>query len=438
MDILHDKISKLYSKYLLAAFGSAFISCIYGLVDMAMVGQYYGPIGSQAMAVIAPIWNIIYSLGLLVGIGGSVLFSYFKGKEEKEKGNLHFSTAIILGVIISIILWLAIWIFEDNLLFFFGARNEQIMTLCKEYLLPIKFIVPSFVFSQILAAFLRNDDNPLLATIAVLCGGIFNVFGDYFFVFPLNMGMEGAGLATALGSVISVLIMLTHFFSKKNTLKFSFNKDIKNCILPIAQNGFSTFIVDVAMGFLTIIFNNLILLYLSDNDLAVYAVIINVSTIVQCSAYGIGQAGQPIISSNFGAKNDERVKEILKLNIITSFVLGLICTLIVIAIPNLIIKVFMSPTEEVLSIAPHIMRIYAISFILLPYNVYATYYFQAILKEKVSIVISLARGIVLSGIILVLLPLVFGGNAIWWTMPITELIVAIYVTIKITKTLAKQ
>ncbi len=438
MDILHDKISKLYSKYLLAAFGSALISCIYGLVDMAMVGQYYGPIGSQAMAVIAPIWNIIYSLGLLVGIGGSVLFSYFKGKKEKDKGNLHFSTSIILGVIISIILWLAIWIFEDNLLFFFGARNEQIMTLCKEYLLPIKFIVPSFVFSQILAAFLRNDDNPLLATIAVLCGGIFNVFGDYFFVFPLNMGMEGAGLATALGSVISVLIMLTHFFSKKNTLKFSFNKDIKNCILPIAQNGFSTFIVDVAMGFLTIIFNNLILLYLSDNDLAVYAVIINVSTIVQCSAYGIGQAGQPIISSNFGAKNDERVKEMLKLNIITSFVLGLICTLIVIAIPNLIIKVFMSPTEEVLAIAPRIMRIYAISFILLPYNVYATYYFQAILKEKVSIVISLARGIVLSGIILVLLPLVFGGNAIWWTMPITELIVAVYVTIKIAKTLAKQ
>lgn len=250
--------------------------------------------------------------------------------------------------------------------------------------------------------------------------------------------MERAGLATALGSVISVLIMLTHFFSKKNTLKFSFNKDTKNCILPIVQNGFSTFIVDVTMGFLTIIFNNLILLYLNDNALAVYAVIIDVSKIVQCSAYGIGQAVQSIISSNFGTKNGERVKEMLKLNIITSFVLGLICTLIVIAILNLIINVFMSPIEEVLAIVPRIMRIYAISFILLPYNVYATYYFQAILKEKVSIVISLARGIVLSGIILILLPLVFGGNAIWWTMPITELIFAIYVTIKIAKTLRKQ
>lgn len=96
------------------------------------------------------------------------------------------------------------------------------------------------------------------------------------------------------------------------------------------------------------------------------------------------------------------------------------------------------PIEEVLAIVPRIMRIYAISFILLPYNVYATYYFQAILKEKVSIVISLARGIVLSGIILILLPLVFGGNAIWWTMPITELIFAIYVTINIAKTLRKQ
>lgn len=85
MDILHDKISKLYSEYLLAAFGSALISCIYWLVDMVVVGQYYGLTGSQAMAVSAPIWNIIYSLGLLVGIGESVLFSYFKEKKKKTK-----------------------------------------------------------------------------------------------------------------------------------------------------------------------------------------------------------------------------------------------------------------------------------------------------------------------------------------------------------------
>ena len=103
MDVLNGNIKKTYLKYLFAAFGSSLISCIYGLVDMAMVGQYYGPVGSQAMAIIAPIWNIIYSLGLFIGIGGSVLFAVNKGKNDKETANKFFTSSIVYGVIISII-----------------------------------------------------------------------------------------------------------------------------------------------------------------------------------------------------------------------------------------------------------------------------------------------------------------------------------------------
>ena len=103
MDVLKGNVKKIYLRYLLAAFGSSLISCIYGLVDMAVVGQYYGPIGSQAMAVIAPIWNIIYSLGLLIGIGGSVLFAVSKGKKEFEKANDYFTASIFYGIVISIL-----------------------------------------------------------------------------------------------------------------------------------------------------------------------------------------------------------------------------------------------------------------------------------------------------------------------------------------------
>lgn len=90
MNLLKDKLSKVYFKFLLTAFGSALITSIYGVVDMIVVGKYHGPDGSAAMAVIAPIWNIIYSLGLLVGIGGSVLFSVQKGK--KRKGTIQISS----------------------------------------------------------------------------------------------------------------------------------------------------------------------------------------------------------------------------------------------------------------------------------------------------------------------------------------------------------
>ena len=82
MNLLTGKIKPLYLKYLGAAFGSACISSVYGLVDMAMVGQYHGPSGTAAMSVVMPIFNIIYSLGLFMGIGGSVLYSLEKGRRE--------------------------------------------------------------------------------------------------------------------------------------------------------------------------------------------------------------------------------------------------------------------------------------------------------------------------------------------------------------------
>lgn len=80
MNFLTDQIRPIYFKYLAAAFGSALISSIYGVVDAAMVGQYQGPTGTAALAVVAPVWNIIYSLGLLTGIGGNVLFSTMRGQ----------------------------------------------------------------------------------------------------------------------------------------------------------------------------------------------------------------------------------------------------------------------------------------------------------------------------------------------------------------------
>lgn len=95
MDLLNGKIKPLYFKYLSAAFGSALISSIYGMVDMAMVGQYQGPDGTAALAVVAPVWNVIYSLGLLTGIGGSVIFSAWRGSSTCGDGgeNQYFTAA---------------------------------------------------------------------------------------------------------------------------------------------------------------------------------------------------------------------------------------------------------------------------------------------------------------------------------------------------------
>ena len=430
--LLTGNIKPLYLKYLSTAFGSALISSIYGVVDMAMVGQYQGPDGTAALAVVAPVWNIIYSLGLLMGIGGSVIFSLKRGNNNGKEGNEneYFTSSLIGSVVLAVIATVAIFLFEDQILTFFGA-NENLLGHAKDYLRPIKVVFPLFLFNQTLAAYLRNDNAPGLATLSVLSGGIFNIFGDYILVFPCNLGMYGAGLATAIGSAISFVIMLTHFFSSKNTLRLKRPQRLMHKLGRITVTGFSTFFLDIAMGILTILFNKQIMKYLGSDALSIYGPVINVSTFVQCCAYSVGQASQPIISTNYGAGNGKRIRETLKYSLITTALFGLFWTSLSLAVPNLYIRIFMSPTDEILKLAPGIIRVYALSFLLLPYNIYSTYYFQAIIKSQTAFTVSVMRGLVISGALILALPLMFAPSTLWWSMPITEALVALYVTAKI-------
>lgn len=430
MDFLTSRIKPMYFKYLAAAFGSALISSIYGVVDMAMVGQYQGPDGTAALAVVSPVWNIIYSLGLLMGIGGSVLFSTMRGEssENRRRSNEYFTAAFMGTVFLAAVTWLAVIFFDRELLLLFGAE-ETLLPLARQYLFPVKFAVPSFLFTQLMSAFLRNDGDPGLATKAVISGGVFNVFGDYFFVFVMDWGIMGAGLATVMGSVFSLIVMCSHFFTKRNTLQFVKPTQLLGKLKSISVTGFSTFFIDVAMGILTVLFNRQILKYLGTDALSVYGIIINLSTFVQCCAYSIGQASQPILSVNFGAGKGDRIKELLQYAVGTAFVFGIIWTGASLAFPNIFIRVFMTPTDTILKIAPSIIRSYGISFLLLPFNIFSTYYFQAIMKPTTSFVVSVARGAVISGILIMVLPVIAPANAIWFAMPVTELVVAVYAAI---------
>lgn len=432
MDFLKDNIKTIYFKYLAASFGSTLITSIYGIVDMAMVGQYHGPDGSAALAVVAPLWNIIYSLGLLMGIGGSVLFSTARGADVdgEKKSNEYFTASLIGSSVLSAIVWLAIIFFDKQLLTMFGAVGST-LALAREYIFPVKFAVPLFLFNQMLTAYIRNDKNPVLATAAVLVGGIFNIFGDYFFVFTCDMGAKGAGLATAMGSAVTFAVMISHFFTKKNTIRLIVPSGLFTKLKEISVTGFSTFFIDVAMGILTIIFNRQIIKYLDTNALAVYGVIVNISTFAQCCAYSVGQAAQPVISTNFGAGKSGRIRMTLRYALGTTAFFGILWTVLSMLLPSTFIRIFMTPTEEVLKIAPSIIRCYGISFILLPLNVFSTYYFQALMKPKLSFIVSVARGTVISGAMLFILPILAGAASIWFAMPLTELITAVYASVNI-------
>ncbi len=426
MNLIKDNIKPIYLKLLAASVGSAMVSSIFGMVDAMMVGRYHGPSGTAALAVFSPVWTIVYSLGILAGIGGSVIFANLRGQQDEKQSNEYFTASVIFGVILSALAMVGIGLFNEPMLHFFGA-DDELLPLAQQYLKYIWFAIPCCVFSNLQSAYLRNDGNASLAMGAVITGGIFNMFGDYFFVFTMDMGIMGAGLATAIGLYVSNAIMLTHYFSKRNTLRF------EKVTLPLRKTGrifatgFSTAVSDLSMGIIAILFNNQIMKYLGTDALAVYGIITQVVVFVQCFAYGAGQAAQPIISQNHGARQPDRIKKCLKYGLYTCAAFGLVWVALAEIFPNMFVYLFMEPTEAVLKIAPAIIRTYGLSFLMLPFNIFSTYYFQAIMKPNISLIVSIGRGAVISGILILLLPVVAGANSIWYAMLITEAIVLAFV-----------
>ncbi len=429
MDLLKDKVRSLYFQLLIAAVGSALVSSIFGIVDAMMVGQYHGPNGVAALSVFSPIWNIVYSLGILSGIGGSVLYANRRGAGQETKANEYFTVSVVLGIILTILAFTGIALFHDSMFRFFGA-NDELLELANTYLKATLYSIPCCVFNNILSAYLRNDGDAKLAMGAVLFGGVFNMFGDYFCIFVLDMGILGAGVATTIGQYAAIAVMLTHFLRKKNTLRLSVPANMIRKAGRIAANGFAAAINDVSMGIITVLFNRSIMSYLGVDALSVYGIIAQIVPLVQCCAYGAGQAAQPIISQNLGAGQKNRIRESLRYGMLTCAFFGVMWVVLVGGFPTVFVHLFMTPTEEVLAIAPGILRSYCIAFLFVPFNIFITYYFQSMLWTSVSMVISLARGFVISGILILLFPAVFGSGSLWFAMPVTEILVFAYAMVK--------
>ena len=287
--------------------------------------------------------------------------------------------------------------------------------------------------SAALEATAMDSRNDVISTAAVLAGGVFNVFGDYFFVFTCDMGVFGAGLATAIGSGITFTVMLSHFFSRCCTLRPVRFRNAGTKLWQILTTGFSTFFLDIAMGILTMLFNRQILQGLGTDALAVYGVIVNVSTMIQCCAYSVGQAAQPILSASFGAGKWGRIRAALKYALMAAAFFSAVWTLLVFLFPNGFIRIFMSPTGDILRIAPAILRSYGVSFLLLPLNIFSTYYFQSLMKPRASFSVSVLRGLVLSGALINALPALLGPGAVWFAMPVTEAVTAVGVCMLIVR-----
>ena len=419
-ELLEGDMKRIFLKYLIPSVGGMLGVSLYVLGDTIIVGRGIGSVGLAALNISIPMINVFNGLGLLFGMGASTAISISRGRGDERQVNNIFTISVILTILAGLILTAIRVFFLDELCLLLGASTDT-FAMSRDYLGVIMTFSPMFLLNYTLTVLIRNDGSPNLSMWGMLTGSIVNVILDYIFIFIFGWGMWGAALATSFSPILGLLILSAHFITKKNKMKFTKIKLNVSILKRILSNGFASFVVEISAGVVIFIFNIVILGLNGDIGVSAYSIIANLSLIATAIFTGIGQAIQPIVSVNFGAKKIERVYEAGKLAIYTSLGLGILFYMVGLLFPEFLVSMFSKGDKALLDITVKGIKIYFMSFILMGINIVLTSYLQSKEYAKASMMISLLRGFIFTVVYLLILSRIFGITGVWMTLPLAEL-----------------
>ena len=422
---MNESILKKFIRYSVNnIFGMMAIS-VYILADTFFIARGVGTLGLTALNIAIPAFSFIQGSGLMLGIGAATKYSILKAQGQEKGANEIFSLAVISGLIISLFFVFLSITASKYLVKILGA-DESIFDITVTYLRVILCFTPSFIINAIFLCFVRNDHAPALAMIAMVIGSFSNIVLDYIFVFPLNMGMFGAALATGCAPVIGLCILSLHKLRGKNNFKLVKYKLDFIKIFGILKLGLPSLITELASGVVIIVFNILILGISGNIGVAAYGIIANISMVVTAIYTGISQAIQPLLSNCYGLKDVSGMKKILKYAVVLMFVLSLVIYLVLYFYASDIAFIFNKENDSTLqTMAVEGLKVYFTATPFLGFNIIISIVFISMEKAVPAQIISLCRGFFILVPSAVILSKVFLMLGVWLSLLFCECVVAI-------------
>lgn len=431
-----SKAFPLIMTYSMPAIIALLISAIYNIIDRMFVGNYVGDLGLAALSICFPVTFIIIGIGLLASAGGGTLFALKLGEKDIEGANEAFGNSFSYVILLELILMIVLFFTAEPFLTLLGA-SDVVLPLAKQYYNIMIFgsIFQGLTF--VLNDFTRVSGNVVLALLITGSGAIINIILDAVFVVGFNWGVEGAAVATLIGQMVSTLIGLWIIFSHKTILRPEKNyfKLSLSIIKRITQLGIALFIAQIAFGFISLIYNVYLGKYGGDLAISVYAIISSIMTFVIMPASGLSQGMQPILGYCYGAKKYSRVKYMMKTGCIISTVITTVIWALVQLFPSFLVLLFGGgQNEELMSLGVTALKV---NFSLIPivgFVLLCITFFQAIGKAIPSIVLTLIRQVIALVPFIIILPIYFSLEGIFFAQPISDLITLIIAIFLLRKT----
>ena len=318
-------MTKKFLGYAIPSALAMFVSSLYTIIDGIFVGQGVGDSALAAVTIVMPLTIMLFGIAMMFAVGGGALVSKNFGAGEDEKGLNVFRQVFKFLLIISISISLVLALFADTIVINLGA-TESIKYLAGEYLrFYAIFCVPNLIGIS-LNSFVRNDNRPKLAMVSTITGSVTNIILDYVFIFPLGMGIKGAAIATGLGQIVTVLVVLPHFILKKGKLSFGNVSLDKELIRKFSNIGLPSFLAEAAFSVIVFVQNIAVVNIMGEAGLSAYSIINYITTNIYMVLLGVTFGAQPLISYNFGAKNVKNILDVYRISNIVSIIINIVFT----------------------------------------------------------------------------------------------------------------
>lgn len=395
-------------------------SSIYGVVDGIFVSNFAGKTAFAAINLIMPYIMIFGTLGIMVGTGGTALVSMTMGAGDKKRANEIFSLLVYGSVLSGVVLsGLSIALLRPAAVLL-GATGEMI-DLCVTY---GRFTLPAltaFLLQNEFQSFCVAAEKPNLGLKLTIAAGVTNILLDALFVGVLGYGLIGAAVATAISQCVGGLIPLIYFARPNSSLlrlgKTRFDGSV---ILRTCTNGSSELMSNLSMSLVSMLYNFQLMKFAGEDGVAAYGVIMYVNFIFIAVFLGYSMGSAPVIGYHYGADNREELKNLLGRSLAILCVMAVVLTGLAELLALPLSSIFVGYDEALLAMTTRAFQIYSLSFLVCGFNIFGSSFFTALNNGLISAAISFLRALVFQVAAVMLLPLVFGLDGIWFSILVAE------------------
>mgnify|MGYP003263347709 FL=1 len=412
-------------QYAIPAIIAMTASSLYNMVDSIFIGHGVGPMAISGLAITFPLMNLAAAFGSLVGVGASTLISVKLGQKDYATAQQILGNVVTLNLIIGIGFTIVTLLFLNPILYFFGA-SEATLPYARDYMVTI--LLGNVITHMFLGlnAVLRSAGHPQQAMMATIFTVIINTILDPLFIYGFNMGIRGAAVATILAQVIS-LCWLIKLLNKKNEI-IHFHKGIYRLRRILVENiigiGLAPFFMNLASCMIVILINKGLKEYDGDLAIGAFGIVNRIVFLFVMIVMGLNQGMQPIAGYNFGARQYHRVNQVLKLTVIIATLVTTSGFLAGELFPHLVVSAFTSD-ETLINMAARGLRIVVMTYPIIGFQMVTSNFFQSIGMAKKAIILSLSRQVLILIPCLIFLPMFWGVDGVWFSMPISDFLASL-------------